>query len=267
MKRADFRKSLDVLHERLCDLTATKGEEYRGVGEESQFGNFERHAKRLGMTREQILSVYLGKHMDAIDTFIKDHAAGVDRSYSEPITGRIDDAILYLTLLRGMVSENEHAPFKDSIIEAPINFKGVFKTGTAAGGGTGGQSAAVATGGNGVQAAQLALPNGWTSFQRRLDSTINQANDPLDVAVLLLVPAATSETMEVCRYRKIPIGVNVITSVDQLRGFRGGSVIFVHYQSDSQNTAAYNAAESAYREAIDLLLGRADCSMYLVSYE
>lgn len=229
MKNETFIKTLHDLHDRLLALSASKGEEYKGA-DDNQFGNFERAGIRRGLTREQVLMVYLDKHMESIDTYIREN--GVGRNYSESIIGRVDDAILYLAILRAMLLP-----------------------------------AAVQCGPGSLTVARADIPNGWTSFQRRLDSTINRANGPLDVAVLLLVPAAASETMEVCRYRKIPIGVNVITSVDQLRGFRGGSVIFVHYPSDSQNTAAYNAAESAYREAIDLFRGHADCSMYVVFYE
>lgn len=104
MNREQFRRSIDELHERLVNLTVTKGEEYKRA-EDNQFANFERGAATLGMTREQVLWVYLSKHMDSIATYIKDHAQGVDRVYAEPITGRVDDAILYLLLFRGMTQD------------------------------------------------------------------------------------------------------------------------------------------------------------------
>lgn len=104
-----FRKSIDELHERLKSLTATKGQEYKGGEETSQFANFERHAASLGMSREQVLFVYMMKHIDSITTYVKDRAAGRERVYAEPITGRIDDAILYMLLLRGMAVENDEA--------------------------------------------------------------------------------------------------------------------------------------------------------------
>ena len=85
-------------------LTETKGEEYKR-SDDNQFANFERGAKDFGVTREVVLSIYLSKHYDAIKTYIKDGMAGTRRHYSEPITGRIDDAILYLLLLRGMLDQ------------------------------------------------------------------------------------------------------------------------------------------------------------------
>lgn len=106
MKAEAFAKSIDELYERLRALTATKGEEYKRR-EDNQFANFERGAASLGLTREQVLMVYLSKHLDSIVTYVKDRAAGQEKVYAEPISGRIDDAILYLLLLRGMTIEND----------------------------------------------------------------------------------------------------------------------------------------------------------------
>lgn len=101
MKNENFLTTIDDLHVRLLELSASKGEEYKGA-EDNQFGNFERGAIDTGCTREQVLWVYLSKHLDSIKTWIRDEAAGRTRQRSEPIIGRIDDAILYLALLRGM---------------------------------------------------------------------------------------------------------------------------------------------------------------------
>lgn len=106
MKAEAFAKSIDELYERLKSLTASKGEEYKRR-EDNQFANFERGAQALGLTREQVLMVYLSKHLDSIVTYVKDRAAGQEKQYAEPISGRIDDAILYLLLLRGMTTEND----------------------------------------------------------------------------------------------------------------------------------------------------------------
>lgn len=108
MKAEDFAKSIDELYERLRSLTATKGEEYKRR-EDNQFANFERGASENGITREQVLMIYLSKHLDSIRTYVKDRALGQEKVYAEPISGRIDDAILYLLLLRGMTVENDRA--------------------------------------------------------------------------------------------------------------------------------------------------------------
>ena len=106
MKASRFRETIDELYKRLVSLTETKGEEYKRR-EDNQFANFERGAHALGLTREQVLMVYLSKHLDSIVTYVKDRAAGQEKVYAEPISGRIDDAILYLLILRGMTVEND----------------------------------------------------------------------------------------------------------------------------------------------------------------
>jgi hypothetical protein len=91
--------------EAIKKLSATKGEEYTGRKRgENTHENFDRNAVRLNLTPEKVLAVYLGKHMDSIDTWINDLEINRSQSapYSEPITGRIDDAILFLLLLKGM---------------------------------------------------------------------------------------------------------------------------------------------------------------------
>lgn len=108
MNGEEFEKTIHVLHERLLQLTATKGAEYT-QGRDNRFDNFERQAEALGLTREQVLLVFLNKHLDSITTYVKDRALNRGRKYSEPMTGRVDDAILYLLLLRGMIQKNTAA--------------------------------------------------------------------------------------------------------------------------------------------------------------
>lgn len=112
MRKDRFQSLLKTTYDRMVELTATKGEEYANntpIGEgitslqfnaEDQHANFKRLAEELGMTPEQVLSVYLTKHLDAIKSYLK-HG----RVFSEPIEGRIDDAILYLILLKGLTIE------------------------------------------------------------------------------------------------------------------------------------------------------------------
>jgi len=75
--------------------------------EENAFGNFERVGERLNLSREQILLVYMEKHLDGIHAYVQGH-----RSQREDVRGRIVDAIVYLCLLYGMVVENEKLPQK-----------------------------------------------------------------------------------------------------------------------------------------------------------
>lgn len=103
MNPKEFLDLTDDTFARMKSLTATKGVEYKGGATDDQFANFKRYAQRARVTVGQAWSVLFGKHLDAIDTFIRDDAMGIGRKRSEPIEGRIDDAILYLLLLKGMV--------------------------------------------------------------------------------------------------------------------------------------------------------------------
>lgn len=67
----------------------------------SAFANFERIADRLGADREEILLVFLLKHLDGIVAHAQGHT-----SQREDVSGRIHDAIVYLILLKGMFQEN-----------------------------------------------------------------------------------------------------------------------------------------------------------------
>lgn len=103
MTREEVGKVMDAVFEECRGLRAAGQKEY-AHREENAFANFERVAERLGLSREAVLLVYAEKHMDGIHAYIKGH-----RSQRESVTGRINDMIVYLCLLRGMVQENEAA--------------------------------------------------------------------------------------------------------------------------------------------------------------
>lgn len=77
-------------------LTQSKGHEY--ANSDNQLDNFRRLSLALGLAPDAVCFVYLTKHMDAIQNHIREP----ERAKSEPITGRIDDAILYLLLLKAI---------------------------------------------------------------------------------------------------------------------------------------------------------------------
>lgn len=98
MNKPDFQDLLLQTHKRMLTLTASKGEEY--ARNEDQLANFKRNAAQVNLSPEIVWFVYFNKHLDAIVNWIN------GGSSSEPIEGRIDDAILYLCLLKAMVQEN-----------------------------------------------------------------------------------------------------------------------------------------------------------------
>lgn len=66
----------------------------------SPFANFERAAADLGVDRKQVLWIFAMKHKDGIAGFLRGHT-----SQREDVRGRINDLIVYLLLLRGMINE------------------------------------------------------------------------------------------------------------------------------------------------------------------
>lgn len=104
MTKTDFLKLLDGVAADLRKLSVTKGVEYAN-DETDQLANFKRLAQALNTSPEVICSVYLTKHLDAIQNFVRRSGTGQMVVTSEPIRGRILDAILYLVLLRAIIED------------------------------------------------------------------------------------------------------------------------------------------------------------------
>lgn len=105
MNGKDFsEKIVKPTIEELKRLMLVKGGEYAGDGD--RLANFKRNAERLALKPEQVWAVYFGKHLDAIFQHIHDLQTGKRRPVSEPLEGRIDDAINYLILFKGLLWES-----------------------------------------------------------------------------------------------------------------------------------------------------------------
>ena len=65
------------------------------------FHNFKRVASFTGDSEEKAILTYLIKHIDGIASHVNGYT-----SQREDVTGRIKDAIVYLMLLWGLVSEH-----------------------------------------------------------------------------------------------------------------------------------------------------------------
>ena len=101
MTREEFDVLLSSTFDTLASLSDTKGAEY--AHDADQLANFKRLGERLGMTSEAVLMVYLTKHLDSIESYIRRPSVDL----SEPIDGRIDDAILYLCLLKALIHDSD----------------------------------------------------------------------------------------------------------------------------------------------------------------
>ncbi len=101
MTHEKFNEYQKKLLDLVIEMKNTKGKEY--ANSDDRFGNFNRLSSRLGLTNTQVAWVYITKHLDSIESYIKN-----GKVYStESIQGRILDAITYLTLIGGMAQEND----------------------------------------------------------------------------------------------------------------------------------------------------------------
>lgn len=108
MNGEDFSKHIvEPTVEELKRLMMVKGGEYAGDGD--RLANFKRNAERLGLKPEQVWAVYFAKHLDAIFQHVHDLQTGKTRPASEPLEGRVDDAINYLILFKGLLWERRNA--------------------------------------------------------------------------------------------------------------------------------------------------------------
>lgn len=86
-------------------LSALKGGEY--AGDVDRLMNFRRNAIALSLPMESIWAVYCAKHWDAVMQYVQDINSGKDRIRLEPISGRLDDIIVYCILFKAMIEERE----------------------------------------------------------------------------------------------------------------------------------------------------------------
>ena len=83
-----------------CQKLRGAGQAEYAHREEEAFANFIRVAERMHVDRKQVLMVYAEKHLDGIHSFLNGH-----KSQREDVRGRINDVIVYMCLLRGMIDE------------------------------------------------------------------------------------------------------------------------------------------------------------------
>jgi hypothetical protein len=88
---------------KIMRICKTKGIEYSNSTQDAN-ENFKKLGRELGMDMKQILWVYAQKHNQAISNFLKE-----GKVHSEPIEGRIHDAILYHFILLSLLKEGETA--------------------------------------------------------------------------------------------------------------------------------------------------------------
>lgn len=88
-------------------LSELKGGEY--AGDVDRLANFRRNAEAQGLSMEAIWGVYAAKHWDSIMQYIKDINTGKTRKRMEPISGRLDDLIVYCILMKAILDERDES--------------------------------------------------------------------------------------------------------------------------------------------------------------
>lgn len=103
MTRAEFGELLVQIQKMEREVSDAGQREY-AHNSSNCHANFDRLADLLGLRAEQVLLVYLMKHMDGIVAWVNGH-----RSQREDVRGRIKDARMYLAILWGMAERAELA--------------------------------------------------------------------------------------------------------------------------------------------------------------
>ena len=112
MNFQEFDKFQEKLLAEVVGMRNTKGKEY--AIENDRFANFNEDAQINGVDRLICANIFLNKHLRSIRSYIRNK-----QTYSnESIRGRFVDAIVYLTLIAGMIEETE-----SSLKDKPIDDK------------------------------------------------------------------------------------------------------------------------------------------------
>lgn len=100
MKHKQFELLAEHILQEAKETRTGKGRDYTRDSDDA-LANFKRCGERIGVTPQKALLIYMSKHSDAIETYIKTGG----QSESEPIKTRIIDNINYLLLLWGLIEE------------------------------------------------------------------------------------------------------------------------------------------------------------------
>lgn len=100
--RKDMRNLMEHVFRNEINKLREEGQKEYAHKDGNAFANFERTGAELEIPREKVLWTFAMKHKDGIAAYINGH-----KSQREDVRGRINDLIVYLFLLRGMVDENE----------------------------------------------------------------------------------------------------------------------------------------------------------------
>jgi hypothetical protein len=95
-------------------MGSTKGKEY-AFSEKDRFENFNKDAEDLQVSRLLVAYIFTNKHINSLRSYI---LKGTEMS-EEKIMGRIIDIITYLTLIAGMIEEDNSKVSQNPELNVP----------------------------------------------------------------------------------------------------------------------------------------------------
>lgn len=99
----EYQDVVESTIEAINRLSKLKGGEY--AGDLDRLANFRRNGQTLGLPMEVIWAIYYNKHHDAVMQFVNDLVNNKSRERLEPLSGRLDDMIVYCILFKAMLRE------------------------------------------------------------------------------------------------------------------------------------------------------------------
>lgn len=106
MKKSEFQELMESVFDKEINKLREAGQkEYAGGDDSDAFTNFIKLAEETDIDRKKVLWIHAMKHKDGIAAYLRGHV-----SQREDVRGRINDLIVYLFLLRGMIDEEAIAP-------------------------------------------------------------------------------------------------------------------------------------------------------------
>ena len=112
---AAWNRLVNQTQDKINQLSALKGGEY--AGDTDRLANFRRNAAQTHVPMEVVWSIYYNKHHDAVMQYVQDIQDGVVRDRAEPLSGRVDDMIVYLILLKAILAERGDADLRHLIYD------------------------------------------------------------------------------------------------------------------------------------------------------
>lgn len=111
MSQDKFYDLTGTVFQKCLEVMQAKGADY--THDDNKLANFERQASSMGLPPLVILRVYLQKHIDAFDAYVK-----TGKVESEPLEMRIVDIVNYFILALGQAVASGYEPQEDWLREA-----------------------------------------------------------------------------------------------------------------------------------------------------